>query len=82
LLHASRLSVAGQMAGTIAHEINQPLTALANSVNAARRMMATERDNGPDITREIMDEAAELALRTGRIIGRLRQFVSDGGDAH
>ncbi|WP_426437389.1 sensor histidine kinase [Bradyrhizobium genosp. P] len=78
LLHASRLSVAGQMAGAIAHEINQPLTALANSVNAARRMMANERSNGPDITREIMDEAAELALRTGGIIGRLRQFVSGG----
>jgi C4-dicarboxylate-specific signal transduction histidine kinase len=78
LLHASRLSVAGQMAGAIAHEINQPLTALANSVNAARRMMANERYSGPDIAREIMDEAAEMALRTGRIIGRLRQFVSDG----
>ena len=78
LLHASRLSVAGQMAGAIAHEINQPLTALVNSVNAARRMMASERDGGLSIIREIMDEAAELALRTGQIIGRLRQFISDG----
>ncbi|WP_198164171.1 PAS domain-containing sensor histidine kinase [Bradyrhizobium jicamae] len=76
LLHASRLSVAGQMAGALAHEINQPLTALANSVNAVRRMMANSNAHRIDVYREIMDEAAELALGTGRIIGRLREFVT------
>ena len=40
LFHASRLSAAGHMAGALAHELNQPLTAVVNSVNAARRMMA------------------------------------------
>ena len=79
LLHASRLSVAGQMAGALAHEINQPLTALANSVNAARRMMANGGNGSSDTVREIMDEAAEQALRAGRIIGRLREFVTRGG---
>jgi signal transduction histidine kinase len=76
LLHASRLSVAGQMAGALAHEINQPLTALTNSVNAVRRMMANGNAHRIDAYLEIMDEAAELALRTGRIIGRLREFVT------
>jgi PAS domain S-box-containing protein len=78
LLHASRLSVAGQMAGALAHEISQPLTALTNSVNAVRRMMANDGSGSSDISREIIDEAAELALRTGRIIGRLREFVARG----
>jgi signal transduction histidine kinase len=76
LLHASRLSVAGQMAGALAHEINQPLTALTNSVNAVRRMMANGNAHRIDAYHEIMDEVAELALRTGRIIGRLREFVT------
>jgi PAS domain S-box-containing protein len=78
LLHASRLSVAGQMAGALAHEINQPLTALTNSVNAVRRMMASDGNGSSDVCREIIDEAAELALRTGRIIRRLRDFVARG----
>jgi PAS domain S-box-containing protein len=78
LLHASRLSVAGQMAGALALEINQPLTALTNSVNAVRRMMANEGNGSSDASREIMDEAAELALRAGRIVGRLREFIARG----
>jgi C4-dicarboxylate-specific signal transduction histidine kinase len=76
LLHASRLSVAGQMAGALAHEINQPLTALTNTVNAVRRMMANGNAHRIDAYHEIMDEAVELALRTGRIIGHLREFVT------
>ena len=40
LFHAARLNAAGQMAAALAHELNQPLTAAANSVNAARRLIA------------------------------------------
>lgn len=76
LLLASRLSVAGQMAGALAHDINQPLTALTNTVNAVRRMMANGNAHRIDAYHEIMDEAVELALHTGRIIGRLREFVT------
>jgi PAS domain S-box-containing protein len=78
LLHASRLSAVGQLAGAFAHEINQPLTALTNSVNAARRTLADGPANKLDTSREIMKEAAEQALRAGRIIGRLREFVTRG----
>lgn len=77
LLHASRLSAAGQMAGALAHELNQPLTALTNSVNAGRRMMS----NGVhrvDTVRDILGEAAGQALRAGEIIRRLREFVTRG----
>jgi PAS domain S-box-containing protein len=77
LSHAGRLSTAGQMAAALAHELNQPLTAVTNSLNAARRLLA----NGSDrigTAREILDEAAEQSLRQGQIIRRLRDFVTKG----
>jgi PAS domain S-box-containing protein len=77
LLRASRLSAAGQMAGALAHELNQPLTAVTNSVNAGRRMLA----NGAhrvETVRDVLDEAADQALRAGEIIRRLREFVTRG----
>lgn len=77
LLHASRLSAAGQMAGALAHELNQPLTAFTNSVNAGRRMMANCAPR-VETVREILDEAAGQALRAGDIIRRLREFVTLG----
>jgi PAS domain S-box-containing protein len=78
LLHASRLSAAGQMAGALAHELNQPLTAFTNSVNAGRRMMANGAPHGVDTVRDVLNEAADQALRAGEIIRRLREFVTRG----
>ena len=77
LLHASRLSAAGQMAGALAHELNQPLTAFTNSVNAGRRMMANCAHR-VETVRDVLDEAAGQALRAGEIIRRLREFVTRG----
>jgi PAS domain S-box-containing protein len=77
LLHASRLSAAGQMAGALAHELNQPLTAFTNSVNAGRRMLASSA-HGVETVRDVLDEAAGQALRAGEIIRRLREFVTRG----
>jgi C4-dicarboxylate-specific signal transduction histidine kinase len=76
--HAARLSVAGQMAAAVAHELNQPLTAIANSASAARRLLARgERDKMASL-REIMDEMVEQSLRGGQILRRLREFVTRG----
>lgn len=77
LIHASRLSAAGQMAGALAHELNQPLTAFTNSVNAGRRMMANSAYE-VETVRDVLDEAADQALRAGEIIRRLREFVTRG----
>lgn len=77
LLHASRLSAAGQLAGALAHELNQPLTAFTNSVNAGRRMMANDAPR-MDTVRDVLDEAAAQALRAGEIMRRLREFVTRG----
>jgi C4-dicarboxylate-specific signal transduction histidine kinase len=68
------------MAGALAHELNQPLTAFTNSINAAHRMMA---DGSPAphrvaTVRDVLGEAADQALRAGEIIRRLREFVTRG----
>ncbi|MDR6288154.1 MULTISPECIES: sensor histidine kinase [Inquilinus] len=78
LLHVSRLSAMGQMAATLAHELNQPLTAVTNYCQAMRRMLSA--GDAPDLSRlrEAVDLGAEQALRAGQIIRRLRDFVARG----
>lgn len=78
LFHASRLSTAGQMAAALAHELNQPLAASINSVNAARLLAAQQPLRRVDTLREVLDEAVAEALRAGEIIRRLRDFVTRG----
>ena len=75
LLHVSRLSAMGQMASALAHELNQPLTAITNYMNAARRTVGATND--PKIVRaqELMEKAAEQTLRAGTIIRNLREFI-------
>jgi two-component system, LuxR family, sensor kinase FixL len=76
LFHAARLTAAGQMAAALAHELNQPLTAIVNSVNAAKRLLAGRDRASLMIARDVTDEAAAQALRASEIIRRLRQFVT------
>ena len=77
LLHASRLSVMGQMASTMAHELNQPLTAVTNYLEAGRQLLATGV-GGPERINEMMEKAIAQAQRAGDVIRRLRGFVSKG----
>lgn len=79
LFHASRLSTAGQMMATIAHEINQPLAATANCLNAARRLIGASAGGSSHVLRETLEDASGQVLRTGEIIRRLREFVTRGG---
>jgi PAS domain S-box-containing protein len=76
--HAGRLNAAGQMAAALAHELNQPLTAATNSVNAARRFIARNGPQPDGRISESMREAVEQMLRAGQIIRRLRDFLSRG----
>ncbi len=76
--HAARLSTAGQMAAAIAHELNQPLTAIVNSLGAAKRLLQHGTFIGIDPAREVMDEAVQQSLRAGQVIGRLRNFLIRG----
>jgi len=77
LLHASRLSVMGQMASTMAHELNQPLTAVTNYLEAGRQLLATGTGNHERLN-EMMEKAIAQAQRAGDVIRRLRGFVSKG----
>jgi len=78
LLHVSRLSAMGRMAAMVAHELNQPLTAISNYMEAA----ATLLDRGGELPvariRGAVSRAGEQAVRAGQIIQQLRGFVSRG----
>jgi two-component system sensor kinase FixL len=78
LVHISRLTAMGEMASTLAHELNQPLSAIANYLKGSKRLLETATDERSATMREAMDKAAEQALRAGQIIRRLRDFVSRG----
>ena len=75
LLHVSRLSAMGQMTAAIAHELNQPLSAILNYINAARRTLS--KIAGEEATRvlELVDKAVAQTTRAGQIIRHLRDFV-------
>lgn len=77
LVHVSRLTSLGEMASALAHEINQPLSAIANYLKGSRMLLA--RDDVPhDRLADAVDRAAAEALRAGDIIRRLRDFVARG----
>ena len=79
LIHVSRVSAMGTMASTLAHEINQPLTAIANYLEAMRALIGNSDDPLLGEIAEALDLAAAQSLRAGTIVRRLRSFV-DGGE--
>ncbi|KRC78240.1 PAS domain S-box protein [Sphingomonas sp. Root241] len=80
LIHVSRLSAMGTMASTLAHELNQPLTAIANYLEASRKLLERPERNEAieSMFVEAIAESAKEALRAGTIVRRLRDFVSRG----
>ena len=78
LVHVSRLTAMGEMASALAHELNQPLSAIANYMKGSRRLLEGSPDERAPVLREALDKAAEQALRAGQIIRRLRDFVARG----
>ena len=72
-----RLAAAGEMAGAIAHEINQPLTAVTNYGRSAQMLL--ERDHsGPPQVRDIVQKILAEAERAAEIVRRLRDFFRAG----
>lgn len=78
LVHVSRLTAMGEMASALAHELNQPLSAIANYMRGSRRLLEGRSDDETVMVRDAMDKAAEQSLRAGEIIRRLRDFVARG----
>lgn len=81
LVHVSRLTAMGEMASSIAHEINQPLSAITNYMRGAKALLASDKPNTNRIG-DALEHAVQQALRAGDIIKRLREFVAKGETQH
>lgn len=68
----------GTMASTLAHELNQPITAVANYVEAVRDLLTEANPEDLPMIREALDDSVREALRAGQIVRRLRDFVARG----
>ena len=77
LAHLSRVTMLGELSGSLAHELNQPLTAILSNAQAAQRFLA--RDH-PDLNevREILKDIVNEDKRGGEIIHRLRLLLKKG----
>jgi PAS domain S-box-containing protein len=75
LAHVQRITELGQVVSALVHEVNQPLTAISNYVNASRRLFATGR------TEQVQNALRQIATQTNRarqIVQRIREFVKKG----
>ena len=75
LAHVSRVSDMGQMASALAHEVNQPLTALGNYLGGVRRLLQADRT---EAAQGALERALEQSQRARQIVERLREFVRKG----
>ena len=74
ITHLTRVSTMGEMASSIAHEVNQPLTAIATYAQACRRMLESGQAGLPE-AQDVLTRIATEALRAGGIIHRLKDMV-------
>jgi len=74
MMHVSRLATLGEMASGISHELNQPLSAIANYAQASARLLSMDTPELADV-REAVEQITAQALRAGEIIRRLRSLV-------
>lgn len=76
--HLSRVNAMDQMGAAIAHELNQPLTAIMNYLEAAQVILGRSDPDQVERVKDIMQKSAEQAHRAAEILGRLRQFIETG----
>ena len=79
LAHVGRVSEMATLASSLAHELNQPLTAIANYSQGASDLLAADTDTEKlDTAREALREVTSEAIRAGEIVRRMRDFLSHG----
>jgi two-component system sensor kinase FixL len=78
LARLARLNELGEMASTLAHELNQPLAAIANYSQGCVRFLGSLDDAAAARIREALEETVRQSLRAGEIIRHLREFVTRG----
>jgi PAS domain S-box-containing protein len=74
LARVSRLTTMGELAASIAHEVNQPLTAVTNNGSACLRLLANRRLE-PDVLRRALEEIVADGTRASAVIARIRGFI-------
>jgi PAS domain S-box-containing protein len=74
LAHFGRVSIMGEMATSLAHELNQPLTVISGCAQFALDKLRLEKD-GSEALRDPLEQAAEQAQRANEIIHRVRNFI-------
>jgi len=79
LAHAGRLAATGEMAAALAHELNQPLTALISFARAGQVVLEA---GGTEQATRLIDQAVEQATRAGAIIRTTRAFLKHGDTGH
>ncbi len=77
LAQMSRLTTMGEMAASIAHEVNQPLTAVTNNGNACLRLLANHNLE-PDVLRRALEEIVADGTRASAVLSRIRAFIKKG----
>jgi two-component system sensor kinase FixL len=77
LAHLTRVSTLGELAGSLAHELNQPLTAILSNVHAAQRFLAADPVDLAEV-REILNDIVQDNCRASEVIRRIRAFVRKG----
>ena len=75
LARVSRLTMLGEIAASLAHELNQPLAAILNNAQAAQQMIARSQARAED-TSEILADIAQDCRRAGDVIWRLRALLA------
>jgi len=75
--HLARVTMLGELSGSLAHELNQPLTAILSNAQAGGRFL-DRPDNDPKEIREILEDIAKESKRAGEVIRRLRLLLKKG----
>jgi two-component system sensor kinase FixL len=78
LIQVSRESAMGTMASTLAHELSQPLTAIACCLMAAQALLESNRPGATHDAQKALTDGISEAVRAGQIVRRLRDFVARG----
>lgn len=78
LFHVARLTEIGTMATTLAHELNQPLTAISTYAETLREIIDDPAPDEKEMLKEIFQDMADQSMRAGSIVRRLRDFLARG----
>ena len=83
LAHVGRISELGTFASSLAHELNQPLTAISSYCEGAANLLETEPNADQlKLARDALQATAGQAIRAGEIVKHMREFLSHGETQH